>query len=501
MSTRIQIRRGTAAAWAAANPVLAQGEPALEQDTDRTKLGDGITPWADLDYRELVFGTAPGTVAAGDDPRITGATTAAAAAEAAALMIAGVTPASIGAATVASVTGKLDAATAIAAYARRHQSVGRRPRVVALPAPQAVPITRATGTMPAGAVQITPQNAAPLVTIKGGKCAILNTAGADAWRNYFGYSEDSSGSPYYVEFDFYGTDLALRFRDNWGGGNAKTWTWIDGVPVTSYAEAMSANSQGVCLNWYLNFGSLGRRRVRVYFYFCDFAGFNVHPTAIIQPVPSSEVKVGIYGDSWIGGANGVLQPHTFLYTAALLLGWEPFIAGQGGTGYMCATGNPMLGAFTDARRLGAMGAVTDLDYLIVEGSLNDDVNSDATPAQITAAATATYAALATSMPNTKLIVFGVQSIGTAAGVGDSNADRIANNTAVKAAADAAPNVLGFVDMLGEHWMTGSGYVGATTGDGAGDYLMASVYHPSQPGHDFLASRAATRIASILVGSN
>lgn len=50
MATRIQIRRGTAAEWTAANPVLANGEPAYEEDTGLQKIGDGVTTWNLLGY-------------------------------------------------------------------------------------------------------------------------------------------------------------------------------------------------------------------------------------------------------------------------------------------------------------------------------------------------------------------------------------------------------------------------------------------------------------------
>jgi hypothetical protein len=45
---QIQMRRGTAAAWALANPVLLQGEPGMETDTGVIKVGDGTTAWAGL---------------------------------------------------------------------------------------------------------------------------------------------------------------------------------------------------------------------------------------------------------------------------------------------------------------------------------------------------------------------------------------------------------------------------------------------------------------------
>lgn len=50
MADIIQIRRGTAAAWTAANPTLASGEKGLETDSRKTKTGDGVTAWTSLAY-------------------------------------------------------------------------------------------------------------------------------------------------------------------------------------------------------------------------------------------------------------------------------------------------------------------------------------------------------------------------------------------------------------------------------------------------------------------
>lgn len=46
--TRIQLRRGTAAELAAANPTLGVGEPAFETDTNVLKIGDGSTAYSSL---------------------------------------------------------------------------------------------------------------------------------------------------------------------------------------------------------------------------------------------------------------------------------------------------------------------------------------------------------------------------------------------------------------------------------------------------------------------
>lgn len=50
MADRIQLRRDAASSWVAANPILGQGEPGVEIDTKRMKIGDGINHWNDLPY-------------------------------------------------------------------------------------------------------------------------------------------------------------------------------------------------------------------------------------------------------------------------------------------------------------------------------------------------------------------------------------------------------------------------------------------------------------------
>jgi hypothetical protein len=51
---QLQVRRGTAAQWTAANPILAAGEFGLETDTGRIKIGDGSTAWNSL-TRNLII--------------------------------------------------------------------------------------------------------------------------------------------------------------------------------------------------------------------------------------------------------------------------------------------------------------------------------------------------------------------------------------------------------------------------------------------------------------
>lgn len=67
---RIKLRRGTAAAWTAADTILALAEPGYETDTGKLKIGDGSTAWTSLPYSSTDWDTLegkPAVIAAGAD--------------------------------------------------------------------------------------------------------------------------------------------------------------------------------------------------------------------------------------------------------------------------------------------------------------------------------------------------------------------------------------------------------------------------------------------------
>ena len=59
MAVQIQLRRDTASNWTSNNPTLAQGEFAIETDTDKYKIGDGSTAWTSLGYASLPSNVLP----------------------------------------------------------------------------------------------------------------------------------------------------------------------------------------------------------------------------------------------------------------------------------------------------------------------------------------------------------------------------------------------------------------------------------------------------------
>lgn len=50
MAFRIQLRRDVSSKWKINNPVLLLGEPGLETDTNKMKIGDGVLAWNSLPY-------------------------------------------------------------------------------------------------------------------------------------------------------------------------------------------------------------------------------------------------------------------------------------------------------------------------------------------------------------------------------------------------------------------------------------------------------------------
>jgi hypothetical protein len=50
MAIHVQLRRGTAAQWASINPILVEGELCVELDTEKFKIGNGVSAWNSLPY-------------------------------------------------------------------------------------------------------------------------------------------------------------------------------------------------------------------------------------------------------------------------------------------------------------------------------------------------------------------------------------------------------------------------------------------------------------------
>lgn len=66
MANRIQLRRDTTANWENINPVLADGEPGYDINTNEVRVGDGSTEWTGLSGNVIGTGGGGGGASTGD---------------------------------------------------------------------------------------------------------------------------------------------------------------------------------------------------------------------------------------------------------------------------------------------------------------------------------------------------------------------------------------------------------------------------------------------------
>ena len=385
-------------------------------------------------------------------------------------------------------------------YARKHLTVVRDvPRDLeqsVLASVMATPPTFATSG-PGGSSPISggsPTHIAyndPRVTLLGCVPVLYSQLTHDYYQNTVNAAW--TPAPFAIEFDHYGDDLALKFRNNQASASYQ-WVWVDGHPATAAPVVSSAASGGSPFYLRITFGTVDYRRIRIWLYQSDFGGIDVKPTQSINPTPTNRPKLGFYGDSFVEGTGGSNALQALSVTVGRLLHWETFVAGQGGTGYVADGGHANKAAYTGAARIAAMVAAAP-DYLIIFGSSNDDATSSST---VGAAAASLYASFASALPNCKLIVVGPPSLSSSPGAG-----RQANRTAIAAAAAAASNVLGFIDPLNDAasttWVFGSGSSTATAGDGNADYFNngSVAGHPTQAGHDYYARRIVKELLPLV----
>jgi hypothetical protein len=50
LNTNIKLRRALSSDWSAVNPILLAGEPGVELDTFKLKIGNGFLTWEELPY-------------------------------------------------------------------------------------------------------------------------------------------------------------------------------------------------------------------------------------------------------------------------------------------------------------------------------------------------------------------------------------------------------------------------------------------------------------------
>lgn len=292
---------------------------------------------------------------------------------------------------------------------------------------------------------------------------------------------------YDVEFWHEGTHLALMVASYPGGD----WhVHIDDQPVTTDPQQIK-NLGPRFID--IPFARRGRRKIRITLALSDLVQLLHEKDDVVEPA-EERFNLGVLGDSWVYGSTGYIAgaiPHWI----AAATGFAVWRNGQSGTGYANTVVTGMdFGSYGSERRIKALAA-QPLDALLIYGTFND---ANHTPETIGTAARACYEAIAKRMPSLPLIVAGVEPYLN----GDPNLDAL--NQAIREAAEAAPNVRGFIDWRNGDgkggWITGTGTVATPAGDGTADKYIYSREdpHPNLDANKMLGAKFAEAMAGIKV---
>lgn len=222
------------------------------------------------------------------------------------------------------------------------------------------------------------------------------------------------------------------------------------------------------------------------------AGVTIDPTGNAWATDRRQPRVLFMGDSITEGIAAAEQADAWPQYVASRLGWEdPWVDGQGGSGYLAPGAN---GGTPFQPRM-----VFDYQYqpdvIVLFGGINDRPVSNVlyTPAALQAAVSALLTDIEHNAPVgvNSGIAPTVYVLGCWMNTGSPGADIIAANNAIKAAALAAG--VTFIDTAS--WVTGTGHVGATTGVGNADFVISSAdgLHPTDEGHKMIGWRVADAI--------
>lgn len=243
-----------------------------------------------------------------------------------------------------------------------------------------------------------------------------------------------------LDFFYTGLSLEISIRCN-VTGVLPFLLAVDGLQVTAAADvttittAVNATIYFIKLTW----GTSKTRRIEFSSGGSNaFAGLYVGLNDGVAPAPARPSIAWVSDSFWSGVAGAFVNIDGAAFVANRTLGGGLFLDAIGGTGYVTPGSATTFWSSTRAPLVTYVAP----ELIVVQGSTNDDGVASAT---IQTAARTMYAAIAAALPSTPVIVFGVPPNN---GSSTTSANRAANIAAVKTAALASPNVIGFHDEVG-----------------------------------------------------
>lgn len=275
---------------------------------------------------------------------------------------------------------------------------------------------------------------------------------------------------------------------------------IDGRKVTDLMQSSGGITPGSGHLITIDLGSAIPRRIRLDFSTFPFGGIYIAPTATMWSLPLAGGRLAVLGDSISDGSamNTGAGCGTWVDRVGRLLGCtDVWRQGRGGTGYITAGS---FAIFQD--RLANDIILYSPDRLIIWGGYNDSGGSQ--PAIATAAALV-FSTVQAALPNCQMTVIGCWSP-----TGSPSSGQVNTTATLKAAAASAGlpfispqdgaiyNAAGTLVATHGTWITGTGHVGATTGSGNADlYVGSDTVHPTDAGHIYLTRRIYAALRALM----
>ena len=265
---------------------------------------------------------------------------------------------------------------------------------------------------------------------------------------------------------------------------------IDGRKVTDLMQSSGGTTAGSGHMLTIDMGSATPRRIRLDFATFPFGGVYLPPTATMWKVPLQGGRLMVLGDSISDGSaqNTGAGAGTWFARAARLLGstdaWEQ---GRGGTGYITP------GSYaTFADRLSADVIAWAPDRLVVWGGYNDNSGSQSA---IATAAASLFSSIKSGLPSCQVLVLGCWSPTASPGTSIQNTDATLRTAASGAGFPFVSPITGSVyDGSGALLATHGAFV--TSGNAAA-YVGADAVHPTDAGHVYLSRRIVAAWREVL----
>lgn len=304
-----------------------------------------------------------------------------------------------------------------------------------------------------------------------------------------------------IEVEFWSNATSVRVNF-YNGGKQDVWAVVDDMRISDGTYQHADFGDGFC-TWTLTQSTAVWRKWRLGISATTFRGLGTNSGATMVPTAKG-FQLAVIGDSYVAGgistANAVGPGNTGSISAGALFGefsqetgldvWRAAVVG---TGYVNGGSYGANGTYGSAARMNAFAAIPKLDAVVVWSTAND---KPYTPANVVAAAQSMWSAVHAARPNTPLIVVGPECTGW------PDADMDAMNDALRAAAGTHADVMAYVDLRNNNFMSGTGFDGSPQNNGNADVFISSDgSHLTHPGARYWGQNIARLLGTVMIPSN